>query len=80
MSPQPCGTYAAYQRHRKNGETPCAKCRAANAQYMRWLRETSPTARAKNTERVAARDRALVRLKAMHPGLYRALYTEEMGR
>lgn len=27
---QPCGTHAAYQRHRKHGETPCEACREAN--------------------------------------------------
>lgn len=27
---QPCGTYAAYARHRYNNEEPCEACRAAN--------------------------------------------------
>lgn len=30
---KPCGTDAAYRRHRKNGETPCAECRAARANH-----------------------------------------------
>ena len=32
----PCGTMAAYRRHRRNGETPCDACRAtANAKARR---------------------------------------------
>lgn len=32
------GTYGGYQAHRKRGETPCARCREANAQYKRDIR------------------------------------------
>jgi hypothetical protein len=32
---QPCGTAAAYKRHRRNGETPCAACRVAWATLNR---------------------------------------------
>ena len=34
----PCGTPAAYRRHRRNGEKPCAACKRAEAQYnsRRW--------------------------------------------
>ncbi|GAA3089598.1 hypothetical protein GCM10010530_14160 [Kribbella aluminosa] len=32
---QPCGTFAAYKRHRKAGETPCEACRAASAERSR---------------------------------------------
>lgn len=28
----PCGTHAAYKRHLKRGEEPCAECRAANVE------------------------------------------------
>jgi hypothetical protein len=31
----PCGTYAAYYRHRKNKEEPCEACKEAHRQYMR---------------------------------------------
>lgn len=31
---QPCGTPAAYQRHRVHGEVACAPCRAAHAAYQ----------------------------------------------
>lgn len=30
VAEQPCGTYAAYRRHRRRGETPCEPCRVAN--------------------------------------------------
>lgn len=29
-TPKPCGTDAAYYRHRANGETPCRRCRLAH--------------------------------------------------
>ncbi|MFE5628441.1 hypothetical protein [Streptomyces sp. NPDC056543] len=29
-TPQPCGTNAAYHRHRANGETPCTACKQAH--------------------------------------------------
>jgi hypothetical protein len=32
---QPCGTVAAYKRHRRNDETPCDACRSAWAAYQR---------------------------------------------
>jgi hypothetical protein len=31
----PCGTSAAYQRHKKRGESACADCLAARAKYQR---------------------------------------------
>lgn len=37
--PAPCGTRAAYTRHRRNGETPDQACIDANAEYMRRQRE-----------------------------------------
>ncbi len=30
---QPCGTQAAFYRHKRNGEEPCQACRAAKARY-----------------------------------------------
>ena len=32
---KPCGTNAAWVRHRKHGEKPCYPCRIAHAEYMR---------------------------------------------
>jgi hypothetical protein len=34
----PCGTHAAYNRHRKRGETPCRTCRDGEAAYKRGRR------------------------------------------
>jgi len=34
---QPCGTNAAYKRHQRHGEPPCAACRAAWAEYQRAM-------------------------------------------
>ena len=31
----PCGERAAYVRHIRHGEDPCAPCRAANVEYAR---------------------------------------------
>ena len=33
----PGGTNAAYKRHQRHGETPCAACRAAWAEYQREM-------------------------------------------
>lgn len=33
-APKPCGTRAAYRRHRAKGEKPCAPCKAANAEWQ----------------------------------------------
>lgn len=40
---KPCGTRAAYDRHRRNGETPCGPCTAAAREYNErdWLRRSS---------------------------------------
>lgn len=35
---KPCGTPAGYQRHLRNGEVPCDRCKAARADYKRSLR------------------------------------------
>jgi len=32
---QPCGTSAAFRRHVRHGESPCAACRRAQAEYQR---------------------------------------------
>jgi len=38
----PCGTRAAYSRHRKAGEPACDACRAANGAYSAMYRRRSP--------------------------------------
>lgn len=49
---EPCGTWAAHQRHMRHHEEPCEPCKAAALQYRReaWEREKAKIA--------AARDRA----------------------
>lgn len=32
--PAPCGKNSAYQRHLRRGETPCAACRQAHAEFV----------------------------------------------
>lgn len=39
---KPCGTIAAYQRHRYWGETPCDDCRSAKRAYNRAVRDERP--------------------------------------
>lgn len=39
---QPCGTNAAYARHRKKGERPCDECLEARARYIRAWRSSQP--------------------------------------
>ncbi|MEH0657687.1 WhiB family transcriptional regulator [Streptomyces stelliscabiei] len=40
---QRCGTRPGYNRHRRNGEVPCADCRRANADADNRLRRTGTT-------------------------------------
>lgn len=39
----PCGTHAAYKRHRRRGEEPCQECREAARDYTRKRREGDST-------------------------------------
>lgn len=39
MIKHPCGTAAAYARHRRNNETPCILCKDAHSRYKRDLRQ-----------------------------------------
>ncbi|MGW1433097.1 hypothetical protein ACWD6K_31315 [Streptomyces sp. NPDC002431] len=41
--PAMCGTRSGYQKHRRDGETPCTACRHANADGDRRLRNTGTT-------------------------------------
>ena len=42
---QPCGTYAGYQRHKKNKEEACEPCKVAHKAYMDNWNETHPETR-----------------------------------
>ena len=74
------GTGAAYQRHRRAGETPCQECRDARAVYIREYRARHPHFVAEQRENVTARGRALTRLKHRYPAVYKRLYIEEKTR
>lgn len=76
----PCGTYAAYQRHRRRSEQPCAPCRVAATTYHRELRRDSAETRASINRQSRVQSRALHRLRQSHPDEYRKLYVEEMHR
>lgn len=42
---QPCGTVAAYRRHRRAGEEPCDLCRSAYSDRQRQLYQQRKEAR-----------------------------------
>jgi hypothetical protein len=42
--PAPCGTRAAYERHRRVGETPCDECKAANTARNQARKKTTNAA------------------------------------
>ncbi len=59
---KPCGTNAAYHRHLRRGEQPCAECLEARRQYEA-ARRTPAVRRAENADerrRYAARRRRLI--------------------
>lgn len=74
---KPCGTHAAYQRHRRRGETPCTACLAANAAKTRAHKRASPDYVQRCNERNAARERARIRLAREYPARFRELCNEE---
>jgi hypothetical protein len=75
------GTYAGYQQHVINDrDEPCAPCRKANAKYHRKHRATHPERIQAERSRAAARGRALERLAAVYPAVFRALFEEELQR
>lgn len=76
----PCGTYAGYQRHKKAGDTSCEPCRTAAADYMRHYRARHPEKVQSAYAVSAARERAMIRLSKMYPGVFRRLLDEERGR
>jgi len=41
QEPLPCGTHAAYNRHRKRGEDPCEACVVAERDYQRTRKRAS---------------------------------------
>lgn len=78
---QPCGTYGAWQRHRKKGETPCEPCHQAKLAYQRAY---GKIVRRPLTERrkalIRARRRAMTALAARYPEAFRALLEKEKAK
>jgi hypothetical protein len=77
---QACGTYAAYQRHRRRAQKPCQPCCDAASKYHRDLRRKSATVREAANRQGRIASRALHRLRQRHEAEYRALYKEELYR
>lgn len=79
---QPCGTPAAYQRHRKNGEEACDACKSANTAYMRSLRDRrsplTPAEKARRNRARAARKAAKAEAVAVEKAT-RALIVRHRG-
>lgn len=79
---QPCGTYAAYRRHRHRGEEPCGPCRAAAQSRAAGRYERvrlDDRWRVEMLDRQRARRRARAALVAEYPGVYARLLAE-IGR
>lgn len=64
-----CGTYAGWNVHAKAGETPCAACRRANADYRREYRKRAGV-REREVLDAAASDRAMRALAKVHRAEY----------
>ena len=69
---KPCGTPAAYSRHRSHGEEACRACKDAVAANRRANDRGRAYAR--------ARIRALGRLSRAYSTAYQALLAEEMAK
>jgi hypothetical protein len=74
---QPCGTYAAYQRHMRRGETACAPCQTAATAKQQAYRRNNRQAYRRELGRNAARSRALERLADEYPERFAVLLNEE---
>jgi len=75
-----CGTYGGYQRHKKQGDTPCGPCRIANRDYQRSRRDSDPEIRARGRRDTRTRSRALYRLLAAHPDEFHRFWLEELAK
>lgn len=72
------GTYSGYGQHKRDKETPCGPCRAANTEYTRTLRK-DPIQRIKSRQVSKAGSRAAWRLVDAHREEYERLYAEELA-
>lgn len=69
---EPCGTNAAYQRHRRHGEVTCQECRDAVAANERDFNARTGAKR--------ARYRAFSELARRHRGEFAQLLAQERAR
>lgn len=76
---KPCGTVAAYARHKKAGDDPCELCRKAWAAYQAEYRSTHEPSQTMRKNQ-AARARALHRLRRENPKRFQELYQEELAK
>lgn len=60
------GTYGAYQRHKREGTTPCTDCRRANAEYHKQYLASHPAVLDKQGIEQKRRAMALQELARRH--------------
>lgn len=78
---QPCGTYAAYQRHLLASEEPCEACKQAAREYRRAYRKVAPRGLADTTKaRMRARSRARIKLSRLYRTAYEDLLAKELAK
>lgn len=73
------GTNAGYYRHKRAGERPCEKCRAAHNAYVRNRRKVDGR-KAERAAYVRATGRAWRALAKRHPDEFAAILRRELGR
>ena len=71
------GTYAGYQKCRRNDFGPCPACKQAATDYQRNRLNTNPQARQRARHSNNVRVRVLWRLAQLHPRDYERLVREE---
>lgn len=76
---KPHGSTAAYRRHKRHGEEPCASCKAAWAEWTRNYRATSADAKAKKASYERARHRATKRLIDAHRREFETMLAQEIA-
>lgn len=74
-----CGTYAGWNRHRKDRTRTCDACREAARVYTANYRAARPDVRERERRENNARTRALWRLAHLHPAQFAALLDDELS-
>jgi hypothetical protein len=67
---KPCGTRAAYERHRKHSEKPCDACMKAAATHTAAKRESRPDVREAERTRQRVIARAMRQLAREYPARF----------